>query len=96
MSCHSCARSTDSESGCRSTDTCQCACHRTAPNTKDRTFQTRLVRGHRQIIHFTTGHKRTILGVTEVWENEWTHIVDKTGKEWIINKANVLCVEVIP
>lgn len=96
MSCHSCSRSTDPNSkatgGCRSTD-CSCVCH----NRKEsRTFQTRMIRGHRQIIHFTTGHKRTILGVTEVWENEWTHIVDKSGREWIINKANVLCVEVIP
>lgn len=48
---------------------------------------------HDQIIHFVGGHKRTIRNVIDVWENEMTHILTIEGKEWIINKSNVLCVE---
>ena len=54
-----------------------------------------LPKGHTQIIHFNTGVKRTIRDVQMIWENEWTHIIDGEGKEWIINKKNVLCIEVI-
>ena len=52
--------------------------------------------GHDQIIHFVGGYKRTIKNVQKIWENEMTHVVDGCDREWIINKANVLCVEVIP
>ena len=52
--------------------------------------------GHRQILHFVGGKKQTINDVREIWENEMTHVIDGHGREWIINKANVLCVEVIP
>lgn len=51
------------------------------------------VKPHDQIIHFIGGYKRTIKDVIRVWENEWTHIITLDGKEWIINKNNVLCVE---
>ena len=57
---------------------------------------TRLRVGHRQILHFVGGVKRTILNVQEVWENEMVHLVDGKGREWIVNKENLLCVEVIP
>ena len=48
-----------------------------------------------QVIHFIGGYKRTIYNVEFVWENEMTHLVTADGIEWIINKQNVLCVEVI-
>ena len=48
-----------------------------------------------QIIHFKGGYKRTIYNVEYIWENEMTHIVTADGIEWLINKDNVLCVEVI-
>ena len=51
--------------------------------------------GHTQIIHFTTGIKRTIRDVQAVWENEMTHIIDGEGTEWVVNKSNVICVEII-
>ncbi len=54
-----------------------------------------LAKGHTQIIHFRGGTKRTIRDIQALWENEWTHIIDGEGREWIINKNNVLCVEVI-
>ena len=46
-----------------------------------------------QIIHFVGGTKRTVRGIIRIWENEWTHLLDINGTEWIINKNNVLCVE---
>lgn len=48
---------------------------------------------HTQIIHFIGGYKRTIYNVVRLWENEYTHIITLEGKEWIINKNNVLCIE---
>ena len=51
--------------------------------------------GHTQIIHFMGGEKQTITGIQKHWENQMVHVVDGTGKEWIINKEKVLCVEVI-
>ena len=51
---------------------------------------------HRQIIHFVGGVKRTIDNVVYIWENEMTHLLDAEGREWIINKNNVLCVERVP
>lgn len=51
--------------------------------------------GHTQIIHFIGGYKRTIKGVKQVWENEMTHIIDHEDHEWVINKSNVLCTEII-
>lgn len=49
-----------------------------------------------QIIHFVGGIKRTIPNVIKVYENEMTHILTVEGIEWIINKNNVLAVEVLP
>jgi len=54
-----------------------------------------LVGGHTQIIHFKDGLKRTIENVQKVWENEMVHVIDASGREWIINKDNVLAVEII-
>ena len=51
------------------------------------------IKPHIQIVHFVGGLKRTIPGVVRVWENEWTHIIDIGGTEWIINKNLVLFVE---
>ena len=52
--------------------------------------------GHTQIVHFIGGYKRTITDVEIIWENEMTHIMTTKGVEWIINKNNVLCTEIIP
>ncbi len=49
-----------------------------------------------QIIHFVGGYKRTIYNIVKVYENEMTHILTAEGIEWIINKNNVLAVEVLP
>lgn len=49
-----------------------------------------------QIIHFVGGIKRTIPNIIEVYENEMTHILTVEGIEWIINKNNVLAVEILP
>lgn len=51
--------------------------------------------GHTQIVHFVGGVKRTIKGVKQVWENEMTHVIDHEDHEWVINKSNVLMVEII-
>ena len=52
--------------------------------------------GQTQIIHFKGGTKRTIEGVIKVYENEMVHLLTADGFEWIINKQNVLCIEVLP
>ena len=49
---------------------------------------------HNQIIHFISGHKRTLKNVIKVWQNTWTHIVEEDGVEWIINPDNVLAIEI--
>lgn len=49
-----------------------------------------------QIIHFVGGYKRTIYNIVKVYENEMTHILTVEGIEWIINKNNVLAVEIVP
>jgi|26BtaG_2_1085354.scaffolds.fasta_scaffold01347_16 hypothetical protein len=54
-----------------------------------------LPKGHTQIIHFIGDVKRTIRNVQKIWENEWTHIISGSDREWIINKKNVLYVEII-
>lgn len=51
--------------------------------------------GCRQIIHFVGGIKRTIDHVVYVYENEMCHIQTLDGTEWVINKNNVLAVEII-
>lgn len=48
---------------------------------------------HDQIVHFTNKEKRYIQGILFIWENEWTHIVDYLGVEFIINKDNVNFIE---
>lgn len=51
-------------------------------------------RRHNQIIHFKDGNKRTLMNVVKVWENTFTHVLLDDGREWIINRDNVLAVEV--
>ena len=49
-----------------------------------------------QIIHFVGGVKRTIPNIINVYENEMCHILTAEGIEWVINKQNVLAVEIVP
>ena len=49
-----------------------------------------------QIIHFVGGVKRTIKNIVKVEDNEMVHIFTAAGFEWIINKNNVLAVEILP
>lgn len=53
------------------------------------------VRPHRQIIHFVGGVKRTINDVIFIEENEMTRLITLDGREWLINKTNVLAVNKI-
>ncbi|UOF78277.1 hypothetical protein [Caudoviricetes sp.] len=55
----------------------------------------RVLRPHRQIIHFVSGVKRTIENVIYISENEMTHLYLADGSEWIINKNNVLAIHKI-
>ena len=55
----------------------------------------RRVKGETQVIHFIGGIKRTIKDVELVWENEMCHVKTSLGVEWVINKSNVLAVEII-
>lgn len=52
------------------------------------------VKPHNQIIHFTGGHKRTLIKVVKVWQNTWTHILLENGVEWVVNPDNVLAIEI--
>ena len=53
------------------------------------------VHPHCQIIHFVGGNKRTITDIVRIWENEMTHLITLNGTEWVINKNNVLCTEIL-
>ncbi|MCK9369535.1 hypothetical protein M0R04_06480 [Candidatus Dojkabacteria bacterium] len=55
----------------------------------------KFVKPRTQIIHFVGGVKRTISDIIAVKENEMVHLTTLSGTEWIINKNNVLMVEVI-
>lgn len=47
-----------------------------------------------QIIHFINGEKRTLFDVVGVKDNEFTHIKLADGRKVLINKSNVLMIEV--
>ena len=49
---------------------------------------------HNQILHFSSGQKRTLLNVVKVWQNEWTHVLLENGTEWIVNPKNVNAIEI--
>lgn len=48
---------------------------------------------HDQIIFFTNGSQRYVLGVTHVWQNKWTHLLTENGQEIIVNPDKVLYVQ---
>lgn len=47
-----------------------------------------------QIIHFRDGQKRTLFDVTGVKDNEFTHLQLVDGRKVLINKENVLMIEI--
>jgi hypothetical protein len=47
-----------------------------------------------QIIHFINGEKRTLFDVIGVKDNEFTHIKLADGRKILVNKSNVLMIEV--
>lgn len=49
-----------------------------------------------QVIHFIDGSKRTLFGVIGVKDNEFTHLRLVDGRKVLINKPNVLMIEIIP
>jgi hypothetical protein len=44
---------------------------------------------HTQIIHFVTGHKKTISNIIRIDEGEMLCLTTKSGKEFLINKEKV-------
>lgn len=48
---------------------------------------------HVQIIHFTDGTKRTIMGVKWVFENAMVHLITENNIEFIINNDKVLFIQ---
>lgn len=47
-----------------------------------------------QIIHFINGEKRTLFNVVGVKDNEFTHLKLEDGRKVLINKNNVLMIEI--
>ena len=47
-----------------------------------------------QIIHFINGDKRTLFNVIGVKDNEFTHLKLEDGRKILINKDNVLMIEI--
>lgn len=47
-----------------------------------------------QIIHFINGEKRTLFDVVGVKDNEFTHLKLADGRKVLVNKSNVLMIEV--
>jgi hypothetical protein len=47
-----------------------------------------------QILHFIGGEKRTIFGVVGVKDNEFTHLKLEDGRKVLVNKNNLLMVEI--
>ena len=47
------------------------------------------------IIHFVGGVKRTVKNVVYIEENEWARLKTMEGREYVVNKNNVLCVEIL-
>ena len=75
---------------------CPCCATSKKSAPQDPSIPSRQYVGHTQIVHYINGKKQSIFNVQKHWENDMVHVLDGTGKEWIINKQNVLCVEVIP
>lgn len=51
------------------------------------------MRSH-QILHFASGDKRTLFDVVGVKDNEFTHLKLADGRKVLVNKSNLLMVEV--
>jgi hypothetical protein len=49
-----------------------------------------------QILHFNNGEKRTLFNVTGVKDNEFTHLMLEDGRKVLINKENLLMIEIFP
>lgn len=47
-----------------------------------------------QIIHFINGEKRTLFNVVGVKDNEFTHLKLEDGRKILVNKDNVLMIEI--
>jgi len=47
-----------------------------------------------QIIHFINGEKRTLFNVIGVKDNEFTHLKLEDGRKILVNKDNVLMIEI--
>lgn len=47
-----------------------------------------------QIIHFVGNQKRTLFDVVGIKDNEFTHLKLQDGRKVLINKSNVLMIEV--
>lgn len=47
-----------------------------------------------QILHFINGEKRTLFDVVGVKDNEFTHLKLADGRKILVNKSNVLMIEV--
>lgn len=47
-----------------------------------------------QIIHFINGEKRTLFDVEGVKDNEFTHLKLGDGRKVLVNKSNVLMIEI--
>lgn len=47
-----------------------------------------------QIIHFINGEKRSLFNVVGVKDNEFTHLKLEDGRKVLINKSNVLMIEI--
>jgi len=47
-----------------------------------------------QIIHFINGEKRTLFGVIGVKDNEFAHLKLEDGRKILVNKSNVLMIEI--
>jgi hypothetical protein len=47
-----------------------------------------------QVIHFVGGVKRTLFDVVGVKDNEFTHLKLADGRKVLVNKNNVLMVEI--
>lgn len=47
-----------------------------------------------QIIHFINGEKRSLFNVVGVKDNEFTHLKLEDGRKILVNKDNVLMIEI--
>jgi hypothetical protein len=49
-----------------------------------------------QVIHFSSGNKRTLFNIIGVKDNEFCHLMLEDGRKVLINKDNVDMIEIIP